>query len=159
MQGNIPTWYGPIKEPNTGRWITSHVANQDFAVWVGQGAITDRTKEHLGQSDKGIVMMRKRFFEELDALHDNPQHMPKGLIVDPANNQQVILPSACREELINGLPREELAEHPLLGAYLKDFFGQAGQPDEVRLAYEQAVGQKMQNAKVFQLHGSNKIGS
>lgn len=126
VQEKIPTWHGPIKDPKTGRWITSHVANQDFAVWVGQGAITDRTKEHLGQSDKGIVMMRKRFFEELDALQDNPQFMPKGLMVDPAKNQQVILPSACRDDLINGLPRKELAEHPLLGAYLKDFFGQAG---------------------------------
>ena len=25
--------------------------NQDFVAWVGQGAIADRTQEHLGESD------------------------------------------------------------------------------------------------------------
>lgn len=155
-QEKIPSWYGPIKDPKTGRWITSHVANQDFVVWVGQGAITDRTREKLGQSDKGVVMMRRRFFEELDALREDAGHVPKGLIFDPALNQNVYLPSACRDELLNGLPRAQLAEHPLLGPYLKDFFGQAGQPDDVREAYEEAVGQKMQGAKLFVVHGARK---
>ncbi|MGY4495513.1 Rieske 2Fe-2S domain-containing protein [Pseudomonas sp. TE3610] len=154
VQDKIPTWYGPIKDPVTGRWITSHVANQDFVVWVGQGTVTDRTREHLGQSDRGIVMMRRRFFEELDALREDPAHVPKGLILDPEKNRDVYLPSACRDELIEGLPREQLAAHPLLGPYLKDFFGQAGQPEHVRAAYEEAVGQAMQGAKFFAVHGS-----
>ena len=64
------------------------------------------------------------------------------------------LPSACREEMLQGLPREELRAHPLLGPYLKDFFGQAGQPPEVREAYEQAIGQKVEGAKFFTVHGS-----
>lgn len=156
VQERIPSWYGPIKDPKTGRWITSHVANQDFVVWVGQGPITDRSREHLGSSDRGIVMMRRRFFEELDALRENPEHVPKGLIIDPEKNHDIVLPSACRDELLNGLPREQLAAHPLLGPYLKDFFGQAGQPDEVREAYEEAVGQKMEGAKHFVVHGSRK---
>ena len=33
--------------------------NQDFVAWVGQGAIADRTGEHLGESDRGVIMMRK----------------------------------------------------------------------------------------------------
>ena len=156
QQCRIPSWYGPIRDPLSGRWITSHVANQDFVVWVGQGQITDRSRERLGQSDRGIVMMRRRFFEELDALRDNPEHQPKGLITDPALNHNVFLPSACRDELIQGLLRQELAAHPLLGPYLKDFFGQAGQPDDVREAYEEAVGQKMQGAKLFAVHGSGR---
>jgi hypothetical protein len=30
VQNSIPTWQGPIADPATGRWITSHVMNQDF---------------------------------------------------------------------------------------------------------------------------------
>ena len=44
----IPYWYAPINDEKTGRWITSHIMNQDFVAWVGQGAITDRRREHLG---------------------------------------------------------------------------------------------------------------
>ncbi|NML90901.1 hypothetical protein HHL26_17805 [Sphingobium sp. TB-6] len=51
----IPSWQSPIKDPETGRWITTHVINQDIIGWVGQ-------------SDKGIVMMRNRFFKELEAV-------------------------------------------------------------------------------------------
>lgn len=155
QQKKIPSWYGPIRDSVTGRWITSHVANQDFVVWVGQGAITDRSRENLGQSDRGIVMLRRRFFDELDQLKNNPNFVPKALIFDQGINKDIVLPSACRDELINGLPRKELGEHPLLGPYLKDFFGQAGQPDEVRTEYEEAVGQKMEGAEFFAVHGSS----
>lgn len=155
-QETIPAWYGPIRDPQTGRWITSHVANQDFVVWVGQGTITDRTRENLGQSDRGIVMLRRKFFDELDQLKSNPDFVPKALIFDKEFNKNIVLPSACREELLNGLSRKELGEHPLLGPYLKDFFGQAGQPEEIRIAYEEAVGQKMEGAKFFAVHGSTK---
>ena len=60
-QERIPYWYGPIKEPETGRWITTHVMNQDFVPWVGQGEIADRTQEHLGRSDAGVAMLRKMY--------------------------------------------------------------------------------------------------
>ena len=47
VQNSIPTWQGPIADPTTGRWITSHVMNQDFVTWVGQGRIADRSQEYL----------------------------------------------------------------------------------------------------------------
>src|SRR6202012_450226 len=68
VQDRIPTWHGPIKDALTGTWITSHVMNQDFVAWLGQGAIADRTQEHLGTSDKGIMMIRRRFFEEMERI-------------------------------------------------------------------------------------------
>jgi 5,5'-dehydrodivanillate O-demethylase oxygenase subunit len=151
MQDRIPSWYGPLHDEN-GEWITSHVANQDFAAWVGQGRITDRTKETLGASDRGIVMMRKRFFDELDAVAAGKQ--PKGLITDSEINRDIALPSACRDELINGLPRAKQDRHPLLGPYLRDFIGQAGQPPGVTLAYEEAIGQKTLGAASFVVHGA-----
>ena len=153
VQQKIPTWIGPLKD-DQGNWITTHVANQDFAAWFGQGRITDRTREKLGRSDKGVVLMRRRFFDELDAVAQGAE--PKGLIRDPAKNRDVFLPSACRDALIDGLPREALGRHPLLGPYLHDFFGQAGQPDAVRQEYERAVGQKMKMAKFFSVHGTKE---
>lgn len=156
VQKSIPSWHGPVKDPETGRWITSHVANQDFVVWAGQGAITDRTQERLGQSDKGIVMMRQRFFRELEEMRTNPDFVPKGLILDPEQNHDIKLPSACWEELKYGLPREQLAAHPLLGPYFGEFFGQAGQPESVRLAFEQAIGQKIERSTAFKVHGSRQ---
>ena len=56
-QPRIPYWHGPVTDPVTGRWITSHVMNQDFAAWAGQGSIADRTKEHLGESDRGVILL------------------------------------------------------------------------------------------------------
>src|SRR5206468_4153518 len=32
-QDVIPHWYSPIKDPKTGRLLTSHVMNQDFVAW------------------------------------------------------------------------------------------------------------------------------
>ncbi len=57
VQERVPTWMSPLKDEN-GRFITSHVINQDIIAWAGQGRIADRTKEHLRSSDIGITMMR-----------------------------------------------------------------------------------------------------
>jgi LigXa C-terminal domain like len=67
-QDRIPYWYSPINEARTGRWITTHVMNQDFVAWVGQGALADRTQEHLGESDRGVIMMRKRMLEQAELV-------------------------------------------------------------------------------------------
>ncbi len=44
LQNHIPHWSAPTKSAD-GRWISSHVMNQDIIAWVGQGVIADRTKE------------------------------------------------------------------------------------------------------------------
>jgi len=41
---------------------------QDNVALAGQGAIVDRSKERLGQSDKGIILLRKIWTRELRAL-------------------------------------------------------------------------------------------
>ena len=80
VQNSVPTWKSPIQGED-GRWITSHVINQDIVAWVGQGTIADRTQEHLRSSDIGITMMRNRFFEEIEAIKAGRD--PKGVIRDP----------------------------------------------------------------------------
>src|SRR5437588_8321456 len=106
VQNSIPTWQGPIADPATGRWITSHVMNQDFVTWVGQGRIADRSKEYLTPSDRGIVMIRRRFLDDLKAITEGRD--PKAVIRDPAANRTIMLPVAEREALIDGFTRAEM---------------------------------------------------
>jgi len=137
-QEEIPAWRAPIVDPVTGRWYSQHVMNQDFVAWVGQGRIADRTKEHLGQSDMGIVMLRRRFLSEMKALAEGKD--PKGLIRDPASNHRVRIPISDREYFEEGLTLAEMQAHPVFGKHLEAFLFQAGQPPEVWAAFRRAMG-------------------
>ncbi len=136
-QNTIPAWWGPIKDAS-GRWITSHVMNQDFVAWVGQGTIADRTKEHLGASDKGILMMRRRFMSELEAVARGDE--PKGVIRDPERAKCVALPAANKDAYIKGRSRAEMLSNPALQSRLQAYPFQAGQPETVRDAFRAAMG-------------------
>lgn len=138
-QAKVPAWRGPVRDGQTGRWITSHVMNQDFVAWVGQGTLAERMKEHLGRSDRGVIMMRKRFLEEIDSVARG--EAPKGLVRDPKVNECVSLPIFDREFFLNGPSREEI-EDPghRRSRSMRDFVFQAGQPDGVRTVYREAMG-------------------
>ena len=90
-QARIPYWHGPIRDLRTGRWITSHVMNQDFVAWIGQGPVADRTLEHLGESDRGVILLRRRLLEEADIAARGGD--PKAVVRDPAKNQRLPLPT------------------------------------------------------------------
>ena len=90
-QARIPYWHGPIRDPRTGRWITSHIMNQDFVAWIGQGAVADRTREHLGESDRGVILLRRRMLEEADVVARGGD--PKAVVRDPARNERLPLPT------------------------------------------------------------------
>ena len=137
VQASIPTWEGPVFDTE-GRWITSHVVNQDFLAWAGQGRITDRTLEHLGASDRGVVMVRKRFFEEMKAIADGAE--PKGLIRDAARNVRVELPLMERTDVILGHTKAEILADPRRRMLSTTYPFQAGQPEWVRKAFEDAMG-------------------
>jgi 5,5'-dehydrodivanillate O-demethylase len=113
--------------------------NQDFVAWVGQGTVADRTQEHLGTGDRGVLLLRKRFLNDLEAMAKGED--PKGVIRDPEANQCVPLPVAERKFLTDGLTREELAKHPIHGRQLTEGYPfQQGQPQEIRDAYLAAMG-------------------
>jgi 5,5'-dehydrodivanillate O-demethylase len=137
VQGAIPAWRGPLFDAQ-GRWITSHVMNQDFVAWAGQGRIADRGAEHLSHSDAGIVMLRKRLFDDLKAIEAGRD--PRGLIRDPAANVAVRLPVASRRALTEGMTRAQYLAHPQFKGMLADYVFQAGQPAYVRRDFERAMG-------------------
>ncbi len=138
VQHEIPTWYGPLVDPETGRWISTHVMNQDFIAWVGQGRIADRTKEKLGMSDRGILMLRRQLHEDLKSIARGED--PKGVIRDPTVNHKIKLPIAEREFLERGLSLDEMRAHPVFRAHLGRFVFQAGQPGAVWEQYCEAMG-------------------
>jgi 5,5'-dehydrodivanillate O-demethylase len=140
-QDRIPYWSSPISDPETGRWITTHIMNQDFVAWTGQGRVADRTREHLGESDRGVIMMRRRLLEQVDVVRAGGE--PKALVRDPEVNRCIGLPIIGRDRFVKGFPRAELYQEARStpGPVLPQGFPfLAGQPEEVRKAYRQAMG-------------------
>ena len=140
-QDRIPYWVSPIKDALTDRWITSHIMNQDFVAWVGQGTVADRTQEHLGESDRGVIMMRRRILEDAERVARGEE--PKAVIRDAEKNRCLRLPIIGRDFFVNGSSRveSEISRQRTPGLPLrKEFPFLTGQPEEVRAAYRRAMG-------------------
>jgi len=137
VQDRVPTWVSPLTD-DTGRFITSHVINQDIVAWAGQGRIADRTKEHLRSSDIGVTMMRGRFFAELEAMAAGKE--PGGIIRSANEAQCIPLPNMARELNTEGVPLADFDKDPILRQRLKEFRHHYGQPQEVRRAFVEAMG-------------------
>ncbi|MBV9120299.1 MAG: aromatic ring-hydroxylating dioxygenase subunit alpha [Chloroflexi bacterium] len=141
-QDKIPYWYAPIKDEATGRWITSHVMNQDFVAWVGQGTVSDRWNEHLGESDRGVTLMRKRMLEAARTVAAGGE--APALVRDPERNRCIELPIVGRKRIRDGFSLEDVPQiDPSLRPpyFPRDFPFLAGQPEEIRQAYWHAMGQ------------------
>ena len=115
QQDSIPYWYLPLYEED-GRLIEDLVNHQDFVAWITQGAIADRSKEKLGESDKGIIMYRKLLEQQMNIVEDGGD--PMGTVRDLAVNQSIELP----------LERWQALSHP--GRLLAYAPTQAGEPLE-----------------------------
>ncbi|NUX54050.1 MULTISPECIES: aromatic ring-hydroxylating dioxygenase subunit alpha [Paraburkholderia] len=137
VQDQIPTWESPVMDAN-GKYHDSHILNQDFMAWVGQGTIADRTKEVLGSSDKGVVMLRRRFEADLQAIAEGRD--PKGLIRDPEQAKNVSLPVAFPDEQLKAVPREQWMQNENFIRHLTNFVFSIGQPPEVLRQLKDAIG-------------------
>lgn len=88
-QERTPHWTVPLFEED-GRLISELVNHQDFVAWVTQGTNADRSKEKLGESDKGIILYRKLLRDQADIVADGGE--PMGMIKNEELNQNVELP-------------------------------------------------------------------
>jgi 5,5'-dehydrodivanillate O-demethylase len=52
----------------SGEFLLNNVEGQDIMAWVTQGRIADRTTEHLGAVDRGVILLRQMFFEQMDRV-------------------------------------------------------------------------------------------
>jgi 5,5'-dehydrodivanillate O-demethylase oxygenase subunit len=138
VQAEVPHWFGPIKDEATGRWLSDAVMNQDFVAWVGQGEIADRTLENIGPSDKGIAMIRRRFFQDIAAVERGDD--PKAIVRDAQAAACVVLPTVDHDMLTKGWETEQLKQHTLMRHQLKGYVYQQGQPADIWADYAHAMG-------------------
>ena len=118
----IHFWYAQTREEDTGEAIRTHQLNKKFAIWLNQEPIINRTKEHLTESDAGVVMLRGKLFSQMALIQDGGE--PKALIFDPAENQKLLLPNTT----------------PLYApARSTEFPYLAGQPEDAAEAYRRIV--------------------
>jgi len=77
-----------LYEPDGRTIIADNIPKQDELAWVGQGPISQRTREHLGASDVGVIMYHKMLVEEMDKVARGED--PLGTVRDRAVNEPMI---------------------------------------------------------------------
>jgi 5,5'-dehydrodivanillate O-demethylase len=100
--------------------------------------VADRAKEYLAPSDRGVIMLRRRFLQDLERLKEGRD--PKAIVRDPEKNRAIELPVAERRNFIEGFPRAELLRDPFSRRNLQGYIFQTGQPPQVREAFLAAMG-------------------
>ncbi len=73
-----------------GSFQVDTILQQDMMAWVTQGAIADRTVEHLGASDKGVILYRKVLDEMITVVEKGGD--PLGVHRDPKDDVQIDVP-------------------------------------------------------------------
>lgn len=84
--GDTPWEYFPIRDEK-GEYRLEHVLVQDAMAWETQGAPTDRTQEHLGVGDEGIILLRKVLREQIEIVQKGGE--PLGVVRDPSKNRLI----------------------------------------------------------------------
>jgi 5,5'-dehydrodivanillate O-demethylase len=94
----------PLMRGTRRQWDMASISGQDNAAQVGQGALVDRSLEHLGFSDRGVILVRKLWKNavEISLRGDDPPN----LIRDAAQNRLVHVDVI--ERLVKS---EELRDH------------------------------------------------
>jgi 5,5'-dehydrodivanillate O-demethylase len=90
---------GTFRAPD-GEYDLCDFPAQDKMAWETQGAIYDRTQEHLGASDRGIIMYRKLLRKQIEIVARGGE--PMALVRDPAQN--VMLETIAEQK---GWPEED----------------------------------------------------
>jgi len=84
-QPEIPVHYLPSGVGPDGEYDLLSFPSQDKMAYETAGPVNDRTEEHLGVSDKGIIMFRKLLGEQLEVVARGED--PIGVIRDPVHNE------------------------------------------------------------------------
>jgi 5,5'-dehydrodivanillate O-demethylase len=93
QQDTVPYYMIPDPIDGAGRPIWAELDNnggQDIAAWAAQGEIVDRTQEKLGESDRGVIMLRELFKRQLSIVEDGG--VPMNVWRDPAENVRINVP-------------------------------------------------------------------
>ena len=93
-------WYEWKYLDERGEFRTDTVNGCDIAAWVTQGAIADRSREHLGTTDRGVVMYRQLLRAEIEKVARGED--PMNVFRDPATNVRLELPLETGNKLGEG---------------------------------------------------------
>lgn len=86
---NVPVYDVPFRDAS-GNYMLDLIHGGDIMAWETQGGVADRSREHLGASDRGITMLRRVLMRELEKAERGED--PICIIRDPAANQIIRLP-------------------------------------------------------------------
>jgi len=64
-----------------GRYRRDNIWAQDRMAWETQGGVMDRAKEHLGVSDRGIIMFRQMIKDQIERVQQGLD--PQGVLREP----------------------------------------------------------------------------
>jgi len=70
--------------------LVDNNSGQDNFAWMSQGPVTPRWTEHLGESDKGLILFRRLLREQMKIVEDDGD--PMNTFRDPAKNVSVHVP-------------------------------------------------------------------
>ncbi len=72
-----------------GEFHMNNFPSQDQMAWETQGAVANRPNEHLGESDRGIIIFRKLLRDQMRAVENGGD--PAGINRDPAKDEMIRL--------------------------------------------------------------------
>ena len=98
----LPLW--DVMDNNSG---------QDNWAWSSQGPITPRWTEHLGESDKGIILYRRLLREQMKIVEQGGD--PMNTFRDPATNVSVHVPHETDDPTWKGRSGERIYERQKKG--------------------------------------------
>jgi 5,5'-dehydrodivanillate O-demethylase len=75
--------------------LLDHNAGQDNVAWMSQGFVSERWKEKLGESDRGLIVYRRLLHEQIKIVQDGGE--PMNTFRDPAKNECVVTPYEAME--------------------------------------------------------------
>ncbi|MCH8198493.1 MAG: hypothetical protein IIA54_00285 [Chloroflexi bacterium] len=133
VQESVPYFNVPLYDDD-GALIPDLVNHQDFLAWITQGPNADRTLEKLGESDRGIILLRKQLKEQLAIVADGGD--PMNVFRDPARNECITLPLE-RWPSMNQLSQFSTYTAP-----------QAGETDEMKAGIQRVLDGWAQQAPV-----------
>jgi 5,5'-dehydrodivanillate O-demethylase len=115
---DIPTYQVPmpgVDAEGLPVWeLVDNNSGQDNFAWASQGAITPRWTEHLGESDKGIILYRRLLREQMKLVAAGQD--PMNTFRDPATNVSVHVPTETDDPNFEGLTGRRATEQQKEGA-------------------------------------------
>jgi len=72
-----------------GEFHMENFPSQDQMAWETQGPVASRSAEHLGESDRGIILFRKLLRDQIRAVQNGQE--PIGVTRDPKNDEMIRL--------------------------------------------------------------------